>query len=510
MVQFSIFGEVIEFHEDLKRYYQISSEFEKNRSRLAEKMKCEIDNQSNPDEILEKIDSEIATFIDILIDALSDHNIFNKTKNDFLSVCDGYQQIINSTSDCLNYLIDSINRRTEEAEINKAQENFELDNSVTGLGFTVISSNLIENIVYQTMNRSEMKRQYDAAAKRWKENCSLIAYTLEAGISTDKTKYYKNVYLPQIMSGIAALYKELLACYVRFLSEKSLFDLDCLEKIDYERSNEILQNISKRKNKQGLILESIKLCPFNKNIYYCAHRNYLYNNGLSVSDIFGDIIRYFELDEKVSDLLVPAEDLAENAERLLADSNYAKAEEAYRVIVDLYPNSPYGWHGLILCETKVFTSTEPRLNYVHELWGNIPVKEAKNESCSRFNDAYHSYLKQLDLLTELCAQEKTLLEKEKPAKAKVVFKGKKQLLNSTVVGMVVAAVLLTVGFIMWDVLCLLIGGLFFALALFILVHTVVIGRKRYSEECREIDLQREKATAQRKNVEQQVMRTEYL
>lgn len=392
MASFIVLGEQLEFHDDLKKYYKLSCDFENKRKGLYSRVETAITQQTSPLEILQMIDTDIRKFIDRLIGNLVDLGVFDKTIDDFLEVNSGYLEIARCVADYYDFVDAVQDKHTASAAIKKAQAEASMKNASYGLDFGIISSSLIDHVVYSAMNHSESKRQRSQAAATYLKQCTAIDYQHRQMISNETLAYYKNNFVPKLLSGISPLFADFLSCYVSELHLCSKFDKACLQGISYERSCEIIKNLEERNNKRGVILKAIELCPFNLDIYRHAH-SFLKKQKKTVSSEFGELIHFFELEKPLAPLLVSLEVLSSNAEKILKQNNFAAAKDKFSEIIDLFPESELGWKGLLLSETQMFHSTSPDQDIIERCLAHI--KPTAN------SDIYNSYEKYTLLLKEL-------------------------------------------------------------------------------------------------------------
>lgn len=403
-VCFKIFETQLEFHDDLKKYYALSCEFQAAHDKAHKTVRGSFIARKEPAEIFQSIEAVTKQFVGDLINRLSNYGVFDRAASDYLNTNNGYLQLLNATTAYYEYTKNTTERNHAIAEASKESANASINSSISGLDFGIISSSIIDHAVYAAMNNAEIRKQSAAAFDRYCAVCNVINANRDSKITEEISEYYINQYVPAITAALAALYGHLLSTYTTDLNTCGQLDLDCLEHIDLQRSNEIVNNIDNIDNKQGVFLKAIELCPYNINAYLKGYSAYLYPQGLSVNDVCGDLIKYFNLEKALSNILVSASSLCDKAKEYLIKDDYYKAKKTYEEIASTYPQKHFGWLGLLLCETKKFTHTTPDMciveNYYSKAINALDDNDLRNTLKSRFDNYKYNVTRYAKLLKE--------------------------------------------------------------------------------------------------------------
>lgn len=403
-IYFKVLGTQLEFHDDLKKYYELSCEFQAAHDKVYKAVKSSFNIKKEPTEIFQSIETAAKQFIGDLINRLSNYGVFDRAASDYLNTNNGYLQLLNATTAYYEYTKNTTERNHAIAEASKESANASINSSISGLDFGIISSSIIDHAVYAAMNNAEIRKQSAAAFDRYCAVCNVINANRDSKITEEISEYYINQYVPAITAALAALYGHLLSTYTTDLNTCGQLDLDCLEHIDLQRSNEIVNNIDNIDNKQGVFLKAIELCPYNINAYLKGYSAYLYPQGLSVNDVCGDLIKYFNLEKALSNILVSASSLCDKAKEYLIKDDYYKAKKTYEEIASTYPQKHFGWLGLLLCETKKFTHTTPDMsiveNYYSKAINALDDNDLRNTLKSRFDNYKYNVTRYAKLLKE--------------------------------------------------------------------------------------------------------------
>lgn len=400
-VSFTVLDTELQFHDDLKKYYDLSCEFQAAHAKLYKTVKSDLDIKREPADVFKTIETAVRQFVAELINRLSNYGVFDKTASDYLNTNNGYLQLLNATNYYYDYSQGATERHTAIAEANKESASARINSSITGLDFGIISSSIIDHAVYSAMNKSEIQKQSLAAFERLCNVCDSINATRDRNISTDLSEYYTGHFAPAVTVALSAFYGHLLSTFSSDLDACGQLDLSCLDKIDVKRSNEIIANIKNVDNKKGVFLKAIELCPYNVEVYREAFISYLKPENLTLQAVCGELIEFFKLNDFLQNYLITQEDLCKKAADALEKYDYVGAKELYSEITQTYPQAYEGWLGLLLCETKKFSVVEPDISKVEDLYFSLKKVVDATDKKDAINDAYYDYRNKLRKLARL-------------------------------------------------------------------------------------------------------------
>lgn len=400
-VVFTVLNTQLEFHDDLKKYYDLSCEFQAAHAKLYKTVKRDLDIKREPADVFKTIETAVKQFVAELINRLSNYGVFDKTASDYLNTNNGYLQLLNATNYYYDYSKGATERHTAIAEANKESASARINSSITGLDFGIISSSIIDHAVYSAMNKSEIQKQSLAAFERLCNVCDSINATRDRNISTELSEYYTVHFAPAVTVALSAIYGHLLSTFSSDLDACRQLDLSCLDKIDVKRSNEIIANIKNVDNKKGVFLKALELCPYNAEVYREAFIGYLKPENLTLQAVCGEIIAFFKLNDLLQNYLITQEDLCKKAADALEKYDYTGAKELYSEITQTYPQAYEGWLGLLLCETKKFSMVEPNISKVEDLYFSLKKVIDTTDKKDAINDAYYEYRNKLRKLARL-------------------------------------------------------------------------------------------------------------
>lgn len=400
-VSFDVFDVRLEFHDDLKKYYALSCAFQSAHDDAYKSVKNDLAVKKEPADILKKTEENVKGFVGGLINQLSNYGVFDKTVGDYLNENMGYIRLLNACADYYEFAEKAAKRSNAEAEESKKRANAVIRGAVSGLDFGIISDSVIEHAIYSAMNNAQVRKQSQQALERMRAVSDVIDKNREDRISEQIDEYYINEYIPKFSDALSQLYGQLLALYVRELDLCGRLNSACMEGIYIQRSNEIISNIDKVENKRGVFIKALELCPYNANVYIRAYTEYLYPERIDILKVCGDLIKYFELEEKLKDILDGEEVQCDCAKEHLRKREYKSAKDAYEKITRIYPDNYKGWLGLLLCKTRQFSMVAPNSEEAKRIYSKVRDTMKNEEDMRLAENAYDRYMDNNYLLERL-------------------------------------------------------------------------------------------------------------
>lgn len=289
-------GGQITFHKDLKKYYDIRNELWEERNNR----KAGINEKAEPSDIQSRLSVLLLDYIQKdLIAPLANYGLYDVTTEDFLVENPGYHDLLLATQRHYEYALLLENTLTDTAEKNKARSADLASQSITGMGFGVISNDWVAHALYAAQSKSVMDKQVAEAQAKYNAMISMINSTTKQAIDDGIKKYKTETYLPAVRKSIDAIFEYVLSKYCDFLSKAGQFDKKCLDGIDGDRSNSVLSNLDVVADKEKIIYGAIQLCPYNLDTYKT-----LFKLKLPYNDLHREILDYFELTKVLCEWLV--------------------------------------------------------------------------------------------------------------------------------------------------------------------------------------------------------------
>lgn len=271
VLKLTFLGKPYELPEDLLAYISYHRKFENLRQTLLLSMLKWHGN--NPKSV--KLDPNRKHFQFVAqqcVSLLFEKGIYSKTEDDYLTDNEGLDHYDKSLCQAQIKRLD--------IEIAKAQGLLSaIDNAeraakenVTGMGFSVYSSNIVALGVWAAMESSTVKKQAAEADRLYSE---MVGSAISRGddlASRQVAQLVKNYWLPNLKESIDVFIAIVFDRFIKHLIENGKFDEAVLDYLDSKRAEMIVKNVSVASDKKQLLREAFSKCPFSLSIYTEAIR----------------------------------------------------------------------------------------------------------------------------------------------------------------------------------------------------------------------------------------------
>lgn len=283
----------IRFHEDLKKYYQLLTNFRAE----AESLSKIIDSASGPSSALESVSTTMLRFVDVnILTPLANYGEYNLVAEDFLKSNTGCASLYEATQNYYNFsneFQESVNR---SASIEKQKASITADRQIQGTGVGVITSDPTMLMLYSSFDKMVAGFQASKAQKAYDEEAMRIDLLAGKTIREALEEQRRNVYGPQAKKAVHLALEEMLKSFCGYLESVNQFHTICLSGIDEARSNAVMERIETVPSKQALFYTSVQLCPYNLSTYLLAE-----HNGVVLDEAAKEIMDCFGLTDAVVD-----------------------------------------------------------------------------------------------------------------------------------------------------------------------------------------------------------------
>lgn len=283
----------IRFHEDLKKYYQLLTNFRAE----AESLSKIIDSASGPSSALESVSTTMLRFVDVnILTPLANYGEYNLVAEDFLKSNTGCASLYEATQNYYNFsneFQESVNR---SASIEKQKASITADRQIQGTGVGVITIDPTMLMLYSSFDKMVAGFQASKAQKAYDEEAMRIDLLAGKTIREALEEQRRNVYGPQAKKAVHLALEEMLKSFCGYLESVNQFHTSCLSGIDEARSNAVMERIETVPSKQALFYTSVQLCPYNLSTYLLAE-----HNGVVLDEAAKEIMDCFGLTDAVVD-----------------------------------------------------------------------------------------------------------------------------------------------------------------------------------------------------------------
>ena len=198
---------------------------------------------------------------------LCEQGIYDKTVDDFMEGNEGYELYEKVVKDTLLKKADILMAylKNLQADIVTAEQT--AASNITGMGFTVYSSSIIDLGVFAAMEHNTLKKQAAAADAQY--NAMVEEARRRGQSSSDKqtAKLNAEYWLPKMNEAVTIFVASLFNKFIDYLIAAHKFDATTRNHLDIKRAELIIQNVDSAADKKQLIREAFIKCPFCAGVY---------------------------------------------------------------------------------------------------------------------------------------------------------------------------------------------------------------------------------------------------
>jgi len=211
------------------------------------------------------INDQVTKFVRKLLE----HDIYDRTANDYLHGNKGYELFLDTKKKVLRQIISIRQEKLDTYRAGVEGAIYRKEASVTGLDFGIISSSFVNHMIYAYMDASKQTKQEQEALKTYNREIAELDKQA-AEYDRQESAYIADNVIPAMNTVFTFFAYELLDKYVSDLIKAGKFDKAALDFINLERSNDLLENINLAGNKRAVIESAFVACPFNMAVYMHA------------------------------------------------------------------------------------------------------------------------------------------------------------------------------------------------------------------------------------------------
>lgn len=290
-MKFLLYGEIIEFNDDLKSYQEYRESFFSKKVLLLDKLSKLFQDRNNIESIITVINDTVEESIKSFITELSENDIYNFTIDDFLNENQGYLHIIQLEKAYLDTIFEMAKKSydVKKDALSRAQQN--ANKQITGLDFGIISNSLIAHMMYASKSEKEIKKQMYEAELQYSKAAEQINREVVSARDKAIDDVFFNQFIPNIKEYISEFYDGLFNQQVNIIPRINKIHSNCVSQLDYKRSESLLENLDLVNDKEKLLFQVVQTCPYNLDLYLNAFKYGLFSNELI------EIIKYLNIEE---------------------------------------------------------------------------------------------------------------------------------------------------------------------------------------------------------------------
>lgn len=284
--------------KDIKTYVNIAKKMNVLKEKAVKRYFKEHDKGQSPDKIFDIMTDYFKQDINELIVELGTHDIYTISYDDFLDTNDGFLLFVKNTTDYYKRMgeISTNMQLKNNQELLAAAE--KANANIRGLNFGIITNSIASMMIYAIQEELTINSQIRKANQEFEENKKRIELYNDLEAEGYKSLYYRGTYHENNINSIQAIYLGFCNRYIQILASNGLFDMKRFCEYDEAKSNALLNNLAIMDNKERVLVEALKKCPFNLNLYQKACDYDCFNNVLL------EVLKEYDLEIDFRDFLI--------------------------------------------------------------------------------------------------------------------------------------------------------------------------------------------------------------
>lgn len=261
------------FPHELKEYVSICSEFEKINDTLSKALLTTMkrpsiigDEPSQAGDVEQGLKEKMRNEGKKIIPMLAKHNIFDVTESDLIENNKGYIKYEETYKTMMKGLSKNLAEEMQAFLDGYDDAQRSAYSQVTGTGISMYSNSMIAHMTLAAFETSTIKKQCEKADRDFERAFDAMT-ARNASVRGKKDMEVMAKTYTDIAEAFGIYVSELLETYLNKLQEKGIYDYSKVKPYSINRSSELLNNVSMVADKQSVITEAFKSCPYNPDIY---------------------------------------------------------------------------------------------------------------------------------------------------------------------------------------------------------------------------------------------------
>ncbi len=261
------------FPEELREYVSYCNEFEKISNTLSDallvsmKKKSITDgNDSQADDIETKLKDLMRQEGKKIIPMLAKHEIFDVTESDLIDNNQGYILYEQAYKTMMEGLCKNLAEEMQAFMDGYDDVQRSAYSQVTGTGISMYSNSIIAHMTLAAFETSAVKKQCEQADRDFERAFDSMTER-NASVRGKKDVEVMAKTYTSVAEAFGVYVTELMETFLNKLQEHSIYDYSKLKPYNIKRSSELLNNMAIVENKQSILEQAFKSCPYNPDIY---------------------------------------------------------------------------------------------------------------------------------------------------------------------------------------------------------------------------------------------------
>lgn len=280
----------IKFHQDLKKYFEILNYF--NVQRLeCEQALSDVEKSLMVKSTVDKIISSIIGITkNYILPELSQHGVYNLTTDDFIAANPGVQQILAANNALAEYRSSKEATYSTWSDAEKEKAAARASANITGPGYGIITNDFLSFAAYKAHSNAVLNRQAHAAKWQYDKEAYSIHRAAMDMLGDALHQEIAASFKPKVSEGLKNAYNFMLIRLCQGLATVGQFDMACLNGIDENRSEAVLNNIPLVSQKEPMLCQALQLRPYSVKALIRA-----YEEGFLLQPYCRELMDFFDL-----------------------------------------------------------------------------------------------------------------------------------------------------------------------------------------------------------------------
>lgn len=202
-----------------------------------------------------------------IVDDLISRDIYDVSVTDLAERLSGFNAVQELGNKAMAKAISEMQKLVEIKKTGESSAYKSAASTITGSGLRVFTNSFASLMVYSAVEKRIMLSQAKKADQQYERAVQKIQRACEDTQNQICTSILINDFGLGLVEVIENFNNELVQNYLVELMLHGQFDLDNIEEYSENRSNAILENISKASDKRKLLIQAYEACPFNIDVY---------------------------------------------------------------------------------------------------------------------------------------------------------------------------------------------------------------------------------------------------
>lgn len=259
-------GKEYSFPHELYEYILYCRKFQNDRERLLLLIMNRTQEKvySFPDTEIEKLLQDSCRHT---IRFLGEAGVYNITEEDLLSSNSAFRKFKDLQDEAVQKMteIGKLSEKEFKEGFERAAEN--AASQVTGSGYAMISSSIIAHMAFAAMESSTIQSQEAKARRSLQASVAALQNQTNADKKQREWAYVCVEVYPAYIQIVEEFFLQLINRYLFVLEQNKIFAYSAVNSFSISRSSELLKNLDLVDDKEKVLIEAFKSCPYNVEVY---------------------------------------------------------------------------------------------------------------------------------------------------------------------------------------------------------------------------------------------------